>query len=76
MAQKFRVKIDRMDDGSTPLKSQKIILASLSGKIRRHSISITVGDTVRVQIFSSNLKEGIIVFRGQKQNKPHPNAKS
>ncbi|USO00671.1 MAG: hypothetical protein H6845_02555 [Alphaproteobacteria bacterium] len=62
----FNIRIEQSMDGK-PVVTKKIIRASLSGKIRRYSISITVGDTVKVEVFSRNLEEGIIIFR---ENKP------
>jgi len=50
----FRVRLD---------ESGTLILAHISGKIRKHNIHIVVGDRVRVEVAPYNLEKGIIKFR-------------
>ena len=50
----FRVKLDDTD---------RVILAHISGKIRKHNIHIVAGDRVTVELASYNLERGIIKFR-------------
>lgn len=50
------------------LENGHIVLAHISGKIRRHYIRILTGDTVKVQLTPYDLSKGRIVFRGVQQN--------
>lgn len=50
----FRVKLDGTD---------RVILAHISGKIRKHNIHIVAGDKVTVELAPYNLERGIIKFR-------------
>ena len=45
------------------LKNGHIILAHLSGKMRKHSIKIVPGDKVKVDLSPYDLTRGRIVFR-------------
>ncbi len=45
------------------LKNGHIILAHLSGKMRKHFIKIVPGDTVKVALSPYDLTRGRIVFR-------------
>ncbi|MEL3912109.1 translation initiation factor IF-1 [Treponema pedis] len=45
------------------LKNGHIILAHLSGKMRKHYIKIVPGDTVKVALSPYDLTRGRIVFR-------------
>ncbi len=45
------------------LKNGHIILAQLSGKMRKHFIKIVPGDTVKVALSPYDLTRGRIVFR-------------
>ncbi len=47
------------------LKNGHLILAHLSGKMRKHYIRILTGDTVTVQLTPYDLTKGRIVFRGR-----------
>ena len=50
----FRVKIDEMDH---------IVLARISGRIRRNNIHIVQGDEVRLRLSPYDLTKGLITFR-------------
>ena len=45
------------------LKNGHVILAHLSGKMRKHSIKIVPGDKVKVDLSPYDLTRGRIVFR-------------
>jgi len=50
----FRVKL---------LKSEKVILCYLSGKLRKNFIKILPGDKVRIEISPYDLERGRIIYR-------------
>ena len=50
----FRVKIDNMDT---------IVLATISGKIRKNLVRILVGDKVTLELSPYDLTRGRITFR-------------
>ncbi len=45
------------------LQNKHIILAHLSGKMRKHYIRIVPGDTVKVELSPYDLNRGRIIFR-------------
>lgn len=45
------------------LKNKHVILAHLSGKMRKHSIKIVPGDKVKVDLSPYDLTRGRIIFR-------------
>ena len=45
------------------LQNQHVILAHLSGKMRKHYIRIVPGDTVRVALSPYDLTTGRIIYR-------------
>lgn len=45
------------------LENGKIILAHISGRMRKHYIRILPGDSVRVEVTPYDLNKGRIVFR-------------
>ena len=45
------------------LKNGHVILAHLSGKMRKHYMKIVPGDTVKVALSPSDLTRGRIIFR-------------
>ncbi|AEC02304.1 bacterial translation initiation factor 1 (bIF-1) [Parasphaerochaeta coccoides DSM 17374] len=45
------------------LQNQHVILAHLSGKMRKHYIRIVPGDTVRVALSPYDLTRGRIIYR-------------
>ncbi len=45
------------------LQNQHMILAHLSGKMRKHYIRIVPGDTVKVELSPYDLNRGRIIFR-------------
>lgn len=45
------------------LQNKHIILAHLSGKMRKHYIRIVPGDSVKVELSPYDLNKGRIVFR-------------
>ncbi len=50
----FRVELD---------ESKRIIIAYLSGKMRKHYIKILPGDRVRIELTAYDLNRGRIVYR-------------
>ena len=50
----FRVKLDETDH---------VVLARISGKIRRHNIHIVQGDEVKLKLSPYDLTKGLITFR-------------
>ena len=61
----FRVKLDPMHDKD---RREHVILAHISGKMRKNYIRILPGDHVTVEISPYDLSKGRITFRG----KAHP----
>ena len=62
----FRVTLDCSDEGRllpAGRKNDITILASLSGKIRKHHVRVMVGDRVEVEISPYDLTRGRISFR-------------
>ena len=51
----FRVELD----------NGHVVMAHISGKMRKHYIRILTGDTVTVQLTPYDLTKGRIVFRGR-----------
>lgn len=47
------------------LENGHIVLAHISGKIRKNFIKILVGDTVKVELTPYDLNRGRITFRGK-----------
>ena len=45
------------------LQNQHVILAHLSGKMRKHYIRIVPGDTVKVELSPYDLTKGRIIYR-------------
>ena len=45
------------------LQNKLVILAHLSGKMRKHYIRIVPGDVVKVELSPSDLSKGRIVYR-------------
>ncbi len=45
------------------LESGQVILAHISGKIRKHYIRVLLGDTVKVELSPYDMTRGRIVFR-------------
>jgi translation initiation factor IF-1 len=46
---------------------QHTILATISGKMRKHYIRILPGDTVQVEVSPYDLTRGRIIYRGQRR---------
>ena len=59
----FRVQLD----------NGHVILAHISGKLRKNFIRILVGDTVRVEISPYDLTRGRVVWRGNAKPDQKPN---
>ncbi len=51
------------------LENGHVLIAHISGKIRKHYIRILTGDTVTVELTPYDLSKGRITFRGIKKNK-------
>jgi len=47
------------------LKNGHVMIAHISGKMRKHYIRILTGDTVTVELTPYDLSKGRIVFRGR-----------
>jgi translation initiation factor IF-1 len=45
------------------LETGQIILAHISGKMRKHYIRILLGDTVKIELSPYDLSRGRIIFR-------------
>ena len=45
------------------LPNGHLVLANISGKLRKHFIKITVGDTVKMEMSKYDLDKGRIVYR-------------
>jgi translation initiation factor IF-1 len=54
----FRVKLESE-------KNDHVILAHLSGKMRRYYIKIVVGDTVKIELSPYDLTKGRITYRNK-----------
>ncbi len=51
------------------LENGHVLIAHISGKIRKHYIRILTGDTVTVELTPYDLSKGRITFRGIKKPK-------
>jgi len=47
------------------LKNGHVMMAHISGKMRKHYIRILTGDTVTVELTPYDLSKGRIIFRGR-----------
>ena len=47
------------------LKNGHVMIAHISGKMRKHYIRILTGDTVTVELTPYDLSKGRIIFRGR-----------
>ena len=56
----FKVKVQI---GSEENKVEKEVLAYPSGKVRKNTINIVVGDTVQVEVSPYDLTKGRIIYR-------------
>lgn len=45
------------------LSNGHVVLANISGKLRKHFIKITVGDTVKMEMSKYDLNKGRITYR-------------
>ena len=70
MAKEEAIEVERIVKESLPntmfrveLKNGHIILAHLSGKMRKHFIRIVPGDSVKVALSPYDLNRGRIIFR-------------
>ncbi len=70
MAKEEAIEVDGLVKESLPntmfrveLRNGHIILAHISGKMRKNQIKIVPGDTVRVEISPYDLTKGRIVYR-------------
>jgi len=63
---KFRVRLD----------NEHVVLANISGKIRKNYIKILPGDRVKVELTPYDLNVGRIIFRASNRNQGHQNAPS
>lgn len=65
----FRVKLDAINDKD---ETEHIILAHISGKMRKNYIRILPGDRVTVEISPYDLSKGRITFRGKEDSSNSP----
>lgn len=56
----FRVKLD----------NDHVVMAHISGRMRKHYIRILTGDRVTVQLTPYDLSKGRIIFRNREQQQP------
>lgn len=61
----FRVEVTMYDE-------KHYVLATISGRMRKHYIRILPGDTVLVEISPYDLTRGRIIYRGSKTQRPNP----
>lgn len=54
----FKVKVKNVET---------VVVCSLSGKIRKNSVKILVGDTVKIEVSPFDMSKGRIVFRVNKK---------
>ena len=54
----------RLDD------SEHVVLAAISGKMRKHRIRILAGDKVSIELTPYDLSKGRITFRGPLRARP------
>lgn len=54
------------------LENGHVVLAYLSGKMRRYYIRILLGDRVRVELSPYDLNRGRITYRFKKSQQPRP----
>lgn len=50
------------------LPNKHVVLATISGKLRKHFIKITVGDTVKMEMTPYDLNKARIVYRLRNAN--------
>jgi translation initiation factor IF-1 len=50
---------------SVKLETGQVVLAHLSGKIRKHYIRVLLGDSVKVELSPYDLTRGRIVYRNK-----------
>ena len=56
------------------LANKHVVLAHISGKLRKHFIKITVGDLVKMEMSPYDLDKARIVYRLKNSNAPSRNA--
>ncbi|HVW21252.1 MAG TPA: translation initiation factor IF-1 [Opitutaceae bacterium] len=54
------------------LANQHVVLAHISGKLRKNFIKIAAGDTVKMEMSPYDLEKARITFRMKEQNAPPP----
>ena len=52
------------------LENDHVVIAHISGRMRKHYIRILTGDTVTVELTPYDLSKGRISFRGSKKKPP------
>ena len=56
------------------LANGHVVLAHISGKLRKHFIKIAAGDTVKMEMSPYDLEKARITYRVREQNAPPPGA--
>jgi translation initiation factor IF-1 len=54
------------------LANKHVVLAHISGKLRKNFIKIAAGDTVKMEMSPYDLEKARITFRMKEQNAPPP----
>jgi translation initiation factor IF-1 len=54
------------------LSNGHLVLAHISGKLRKHFIKIATGDTVKMEMSPYDLEKARITYRVREQNAPRP----
>jgi translation initiation factor IF-1 len=54
------------------LENDHVVIAHISGRMRKHYIRILTGDIVTVELTPYDLSKGRISFRGSKKKAPDP----
>ena len=54
------------------LSNKHVVLAHISGKLRKNFIKIAAGDTVKMEMSPYDLEKARITFRMKEQNAPPP----
>ncbi len=60
---KFRIILTELAENEVPEESQKEVLCTISGRMRKNRVRILPGDIVRLEISVYDLEKGRIVFR-------------
>ena len=60
---KFRVVLTELAENPLPEGDERIVLCTISGRMRKNRVRILPGDVVRIEMSVYDLEKGRIVFR-------------